>query len=258
MGPAVSEALLRARDLSLGYGGVPVLRDVELEVRRGEFWFLLGPNGVGKTTFLRAVLGLVPPMAGTLWRHPEHARVDRIGFVPQRAEPNPNLPTTVEEFVGTGLAGVRLAKTEEAARISRALRTTGLDELAKKSFWTLSGGQRQRTLLARALVRNPELVLLDEPTAGLDLPAEESLLLFLSGLHRRGYTLLVVTHDVDIAARFATHVALFFAGGVVAGPAREVLTHDHLSRAYGVDVEIEYDANGTAAVRVRRENARPR
>jgi ABC-type Mn2+/Zn2+ transport system ATPase subunit len=207
--------LLRATHLHLAYGARDVLRDATLEVRRGEFWFLLGGNGSGKTTFLRALLGIVEPRAGSLRSSPAlHGRAG-IGFVPQHCDINPSLPTTVREFVSLGLVGLRVPRADRPARVMRAIERVGLGALARRDYWSLSGGQRQRALVARGLVREPLLLILDEPMNHLDPDAEESLLEDLVTLNRRDrLALVLVTHDVAMAERHATHVATFAQGAV--------------------------------------------
>jgi ABC-type Mn2+/Zn2+ transport system ATPase subunit len=227
-------ALVRATDLALGYDGTAILRDVSLEVRAGEFWFLLGLNGTGKTTFLRAVLGLTPVRAGRIWLHPRLGGRERIGYVPQRSGLIATLPTTVRELVLLGLVGIRAGRRERERRLGGALAQVGLGEMAGRDYWSLSGGERQRALVARALVREPDLLLLDEPMSHLDPAAEETLLSFLADLHRsRGLTLLFVTHDLSTAHRHATHVALFARGTVTAGARDAVMSRENLARAYG-------------------------
>jgi ABC-type Mn2+/Zn2+ transport system ATPase subunit len=236
------EVLIRARDLVLAYGERPVLSGVSLEIRRGEFWVLLGSNGSGKTTFLRALLGILPPAAGSLWLHPELASRDRIGFVPQRCEINPTLPTTVREFVSLGMVGIRATGSDRSRRLAEALERVGLGRLDAADYWSLSGGQRQRALVARGLVRRPSILVLDEPMNHLDYLAEESLLRDLLEMNRAaGITLLVVTHDVALAEAHATHVALFRDGTAEAGD-RELLRqagvcalHEHGSTARETD-----------------------
>jgi ABC-type Mn2+/Zn2+ transport system ATPase subunit len=216
-----------ARHVALAHRGRPVLRDVTFAVRRGEFWCVLGPNGSGKTTLLRAVLGLDTPAAGTLRLHPEQARRDRLSFVPQRCELNPALPTTVREFVLLGTVGLTLAPGDEAERLAWALEQVGLHGGARRDYWTLSGGERQRALLARALVRRPTLLLLDEPTTHLDRESEQALLTLLATLAAAGgLTPMLVTHDERIAARHATHVALLADGTLTAGPRAAVLPEE--------------------------------
>ena len=218
------DALVEARGLALGYGDQLVLRDVSLTVRPGEFWCWLGPNGCGKSTLLRGLLGLLPPRAGTLVLAERIADHARIGYVPQRADLSDALPTTVRELVTLGLVRSRVPRAGRDEATQGALAQVGIAELAEHSFWALSGGQRQRALLARALVRQPELLLLDEPTEGLDVATRDALLATLSALHASGrIALVVVTHRHEIARTHADHVARFEGGGVVAGPREEVL-----------------------------------
>src|SRR3972149_11145426 len=150
--------------LVLAYGRRIILEDVNLEVRSGQFYFFLGPNGSGKTPLLRAILGVLRPRTGALWLHPDLARLDQIGFVPQRCDINPTLPTTVREFVLLGLVGLRASRNEESERLDWALDRVRLAGLGTKDYWSLSGGQRQRALVARALVRRPRPPIFDEPT----------------------------------------------------------------------------------------------
>jgi ABC-type Mn2+/Zn2+ transport system ATPase subunit len=228
-----SEPLLATRGLALRYSATTVLRDVELEVRAGEFWFLLGPNGEGKTTLLRAILGELRPAAGVVDLHPTLRDRSQVGFVPQRCEANPILPTTVREFVTLGLVGIRVDAGERQARLAWALDHVGLGGSAGRSYWELSGGQRQRALVARALVRKPRLLILDEPTSNLDFLVEGAILDALADLNRRDrMAVLFVTHAIHLAERYATHVALFQGGTVEAGPAASLLRPDHLARVY--------------------------
>lgn len=223
--PAGAGLLLRARGLSLGYGATVVLRDVDLEVRAGEIWYLVGANGSGKTTFLRAALGLLPPRAGDLLRDPVRVAGARIGFVPQTERVGSALPTTVREFVSLGFAASDVPRRERAAQLAWTLERTGLAGLERRDFASLSGGQKQRTLLARALVRRPSLLVLDEPTEALDASAEQEFLTTLEELHRADpeLTMLVVTHELELAAREASHLALFHDETVLAGPRAQVL-----------------------------------
>ena len=237
-----SALLLKAAGLSLAYGSRTILEGVDLAVRSGEFWFLLGVNGTGKSTLLRAILGLLRPRRGALWRDPERAEKKSIGFVPQRCDLNPALPTTVREFISMGFVGIQAEKKEETERMKWALARVGLEGKGDWSYWSLSGGQRQRTLLARALVRRPRLLILDEPTNGLDLPAEDAFLQFLADLNREEkMALLFVTHHLTLAARYATHIALLHHGRAQTGPAREILIPENLVQAYGVEAKVSWE-----------------
>jgi ABC-type Mn2+/Zn2+ transport system ATPase subunit len=226
--------VLALRGASVGYGARPILERVDWDVRAGETWFLIGPNGAGKTTLLRTVLGLLPLQAGFLERDPERASRARIGFVPQLCEMSPALPTTVREFVTLGLVGLATAPGERAERLAEALARTGLAGLEERSYWALSGGQRQRALVARALVRRPALLILDEPTEGLDPPTEAAFLDLVESLQReQGVTVLFVTHRLAVVARRASHVALVFAGSLVSGPRDLVLARPAMRSAFG-------------------------
>jgi len=228
-----ADAILCAEGLAVGYGGREVLRDVHLAVGPGEFWFFLGPNGSGKTTLVKALLGDLPLRAGRVIRDPAFRGRASVGFIPQRCDLNPALPTTVREFVSLGLAGLPVARGEETGRIGEALRKAGLEHLERRGYWTLSGGQRQRALIARALVRRPKLLLLDEPTNGLDPAMSASLTLTLAQLHREeGLTLIFVTHETELTERHAPHAALIRDGGVSAGTRAAVLTRQYLAALY--------------------------
>jgi ABC-type Mn2+/Zn2+ transport system ATPase subunit len=229
----MTDLLLTASGVTMRYGRNTVLAGVDLEVRAGQFWFLLGPNGEGKTTLLRAILGELRPAAGSIRLHPALEDRGALGFVPQRCDANPILPTTVREFVTLGLVGIRAGTSERRARLDWALEHAGLAGLAGRSYWELSGGQRQRALVARALVRRPRLIILDEPTSNLDFLVEGAILDALADLNRREHTaVLFVTHAIHLAERYATHVALFRGGAVECGPAADLLRPEHLARVY--------------------------
>lgn len=226
--------ILTTVGLTVGYTGQPVLRDVNLTIHPGEFWFFLGGNGEGKTTLVRALLGMVPVLAGRVEFHVAESVPQFVGFVPQRCDLNPSLPTTVREFVSLGLVGLQVARSERRRRLTQALDVVGLGGLERRAYWTLSGGQRQRCLIARALIREPKVLILDEPTTGLDPPTEYALFETLRRLHQKdGRTILLVTHDIGLALRYATHVALFHEGRVEAGPVEAILTRERLQATFG-------------------------
>ena len=215
------EAILAADALVVGRRR-PLLQDVCLQLRPGQWWFLLGRNGAGKTTLIAALLGLLPPLGGRVETAPEVADRSRVGFVPQEQRFQQSLPITVAEFVDLGLAA-RLGPTERAARTAAALAAMRIDDLVRRDVGALSLGQRRRVLVARALAREPALLVLDEPTANLDP--------FTAGrlgadLERQrvdaGLCLLHACHDLDLARRHATHVALIAGGSLRTGPAAQV------------------------------------
>jgi ABC-type Mn2+/Zn2+ transport system ATPase subunit len=233
------EVVVEASRLRVGYGRGEVLADVDFLIRRGQFWFFVGPNGEGKTTLVKSILGILRPLAGRLELSPGLTDGRAIGFVPQRCDMKRTLPMTVRDFVLMGLVRKGISRREAARDLEWALGTVGLEGMAARDYWSLSGGQRQRTLIARGLIRRPMLLLLDEPTNGLDLAAEDALLRLVARLNREeGITVILVTHAISIAARHASHVALFHDHRVTAGPREEVLTSSNLKRAYGINVEI--------------------
>jgi ABC-type Mn2+/Zn2+ transport system ATPase subunit len=231
--------VIHTNGLEIGYERT-VASGMNLTVRPGERWFLIGPNGSGKSTFLRTVLGLLPALSGTVELDPDLADRSGIGFVPQRCEWTATLPTTVREFVSLGFVGLGSGSAERSHALEWALERVELAPLATAPYIALSGGQRQRALLARALVRRPRLLILDEPTEELDIASEVALLETLLELNRdEGTTLLFVTHELHLAAQYATHVALFANGGVQSGTRDEILEPSLLQRAFGARAPID-------------------
>jgi len=196
----MSAALLELQDVSVGYNATPVLEHVSLAIERREFIALLGPNGAGKTTLLRAMLGLAPLLGGRI----EYG-FDRVasppGYVPQRDVLDPIFPLTAFEVVLMGtyakLPPLRPAGAAQRQLAARCLEQVGLTALARRPFWAMSGGQKQRVLIARALAVEPQIMLLDEPTAGVDHQAEAAISEVLATLHRqRGLTVVLVSHHL--------------------------------------------------------------
>lgn len=222
--------LLSVHDLVVGRR-TPLLRVPRLEFRTGESWFVLGRNGGGKTTLLATLLGLLPALGGEIRFAPELADRRRLGYVPQEQRFDPPLPFTVEEFVALGLPD-SCRRAEVRAAVAGALAALGAADLAQRQVRELSLGQRRRALVARALVREPRLLLLDEPTANLDGRAAERLGADLERLRAgRGVCVVHVAHDLPLAQHFATHVALVADGEVFAGPAAERFADPRLHAA---------------------------
>ena len=192
-GGGVSEALLQARDISVLLGGAEVLSHVSLAVQPGEIVTILGPNGSGKSTLLRALLGIVPLSGGAVQR----AAGLRLGYVPQRLAVDASLPMTVRRFLSLPS---RVGDTEAAAALHRVgLQDVGLTEFAARQMTGLSGGQFQRVLLARALLAGPQLLVLDEPTQGLDQPGEAAFYRLIEEVRREtGAAVLMVSHDLHV------------------------------------------------------------
>jgi zinc transport system ATP-binding protein len=201
--------------VELAFNGEPVLTGVELSVALGDFVAVVGPNGGGKTSLLKLITGLWRPSRGevrVLGRTPEEARPE-VGYLAQHPELDPAFPITVEEVVRQGRlgSGGRARRwrpgwpAEDRAAADQALERAGLAGLARRPFGELSGGQRQRVLIARALATRPRLLLMDEPTAGVDPAAEEAIYDLLQELNRE-MTIVVVSHDLGFVSPYVGHV----------------------------------------------------
>lgn len=192
------------------YDGQPALTDVNLQIHRHEFVTVVGPNGGGKTSLLRLMLGMIRPTRGSVrvfGRPPERAR-GRMGYVPQYTRFDPLFPVTVTDVVQMGRLGRYWTgpyRKEDREAVRSALAQVGLGTLGGRAFAGLSGGQRQRVLIARALAIEPELLLLDEPTANVDRLATDKLYELLVELNRR-LTIVLVSHDLGVVSRFASNV----------------------------------------------------
>jgi ABC-type Mn2+/Zn2+ transport system ATPase subunit len=194
----VSEAVFALQDASFGYGAAPVLERVSLVIERGDFVALLGPNGAGKTTLLRGLLGLLEPQGGRVERGTALAAP---GYVPQRDALDPIFPLTAGEVVLMGtyarLSPVRPVGRTEHERARLCLERVGLGSAAGKPFWALSGGQKQRVLIARALAGDPQVLVLDEPTSGVDRATERSIVDLITTLNREHHlTVVLVCHHL--------------------------------------------------------------
>lgn len=248
----MNETLVSVNKTTLGYGRKIVLKDVTLQICRGDFWGFVGPNGSGKTTLVKALLGLLKPRQGEIvWR-----RKARIGYVPQREVLDDLFPMTALDIVLMGRIRKRgflyRFTTEDREKAFWAMEQVGIEELAGLSYRELSGGQKQRVLIARALATEPELLLLDEPTNGLDLPTEQAIMELLQSIHtKRKVTIVFVTHLLNLAVNAATHLALFHDGRVIGGRLDELLTEHRLSITYQASVTIQ-ELNGYRVVMVRK------
>ena len=226
--------VLRATALAVDEGGGRSMSGVDLVVRSGEIWFLVGAKGSGRSALLSTLVGLREPVAGSLDRHPDLASPDAIGYVPAAASLSADVATTVAEFVSLGLVGLKDDPGRPRVRLARALEIVGLAEAGDRDFNRLPDGARQRALIARALIRRPRLLVLDRPTTELDPTHIAAVLEELVSLQRgEELTVLLATDDIDLAARFATHVALVHAGSLVCGLAGEVLAPDTLEALFG-------------------------
>lgn len=206
------DIVVTTRALRVSYGARPVLNDIDLTVRRGEILAVIGANGSGKSTLIRAIIGLVPTSGGTVevfGRTKLHRRErERIGYVPQRVTAVGGVPSTVHEVVESGLHSGLFRWVGKRSRhvIEHALEATGLTDLRTRPVEDLSGGQQQRVLIARALVREPELLLLDEPLAGVDLEQQAAFAQTLRTLAQQGRTIILILHEFGALADLLTRV----------------------------------------------------
>jgi zinc transport system ATP-binding protein len=229
---ASAAPILDVRGLSVAFDGVPVLEDVSFAVPAGASLAVIGPNGSGKTVLFRALLGAVPHTGTVRW-----APGVRIGYVPQKLDIERDVPITGLDFLAARLAVERGAG--DRPNIPDVLRLVGLsDETSRKPIGTISGGQFQRLLVAFALLGNPTVLLLDEPTAGIDQPGEERLNAMLYRLQQeRGLTVLLISHELTIVHAYATHVLCLGSGPAFFGPP-SILTPELLANLYRERVSV--------------------
>ncbi len=242
-GPADGPPLVRFRDVSFAYGATLVLEQITLEIGPQSLVGVIGPNGAGKSTLLRVMVGLLTPQTGTveLFGVPlaRFREWWRVGYVPQRpALLGSGVPATVEEVVAAGrlsrLGPVRRPAAADRAAVARAIETVGLADRRRRSIGELSGGQQQRVLIARALAGEPELLLLDEALAGVDLDTQEGLYaLFRRLTTAGGMAVVFVSHDVGVLATQVTTMACVNRRLLFWGPPEALREGDVLQRLYG-------------------------
>ncbi len=231
------DVLVEARQATASYGSAPVLTGVDLVVRAGQFTGIVGPSGAGKTTLLRLLSGQVEPVSGMVERRDGL----RIGFVPQVETVDWAFPVTVAEVVGMARsAGWRRPRltSQERRGIDDLLEQLGLAGLAGRHIRRLSGGQQQRVFVARALWTEPDLLLLDEPTAGVDVRTRHGVLHLLEELHHEGLSILLTTHDLNGLAAHLPRLVCVNGEVIAAGPVDRVLTSDVLEQTYGAPMEV--------------------
>jgi manganese/zinc/iron transport system ATP- binding protein len=222
-----------------------VLWDVDLVVPEGVLMAIVGPNGAGKTTLIKSILGLVPTAAGRIevLGASLAARRRDVAYVPQRGSVDWDFPTSVLDVVLMGTYGrlgwIRRPGAEERARASEALEQVGMADFADRQIAQLSGGQQQRVFLARALVQDARVYLMDEPFQGVDATTEKAIVALLQRLREDGKTVLVVHHDLQTVPEYFDWVLLLNVRRIAAGPVAEVFTDANLRLAYGGRVPFQ-------------------
>lgn len=230
-------ALVEIQRVTCAYGAKPVLDDVDLVIEPHQFSGIVGPSGSGKTTLLRAVLGSVRPVAGAVRRR--HGL--RVGYVPQVETVDWSFPITVGECVlmaRTSSRRLPWPSTAERRQAAQLLDRLGVGQFADRHIRDLSGGQQQRVFIARALLGEPDLILMDEPTSGVDVTTRHEVLHLLDDLNRDGLAIVLTTHDLNGIAAHLPHVVCLNRRVIAAGAPAEVLTVDVLERTYGARMEV--------------------
>lgn len=233
---------IRLDHLVIGYRGRSILsREIALTIRKGEFWGIVGPNGAGKTTLIKTILEIIPPVKGSV----EKAAGLTFGYVPQRGTLDDIFPLTALDVVLMGrysrIGPLRWVKKPDRDLASHYLDRVGIAHLAHRPFRSLSGGQKQRTLIARGLAAEPDILILDEPTDGMDLAGESGIMRLIVDLHREsGITILMITHILNLVANFAERLMLIhgeqdlFETGLTTG----LLDNHRLKEIYKLDVDV--------------------
>lgn len=239
------EPLVELRNVSFGYNATQVIENVSLHLHRGQFAAIVGPSGAGKSSLLKLVLGSLRPTHGSIIIDGQRVNgqtAARVAYVPQLETIDWNFPVTVEQVVFMGR--VRRSgwwpwpTAEDKRRVQAVLQRLGIEDLAKRHIRNLSGGQQQRVFLARALIADPELLVLDEPTSGVDMRTAESVLHLLADLNQQGITILMTTHDLNAAAAHLPWVICLNRQLIAEGAPEHVFTEETLNRTYEGDMMV--------------------
>jgi manganese/zinc/iron transport system ATP- binding protein len=244
MHEANAEWALEIEDLTVAYSDQPVLWDIDLRVPTGVKMAIIGPNGAGKSTLVKAAMGLVKPVAGDV-RISGRSRASadgEIAYVPQRATLSWDFPTDVIDVVTMGTYGrvgwFRRSGAAEKSEAEAALDQVGMSDFARRPIAALSGGQQQRVLLARALVQNAPIYMLDEPFQGVDAPTERAIIGVLDALADAGKTIIVVHHDLQTVPEYFDEVLLLNVRAIDSGPVGDVFTEENLRLTFGGRVGV--------------------
>jgi manganese/zinc/iron transport system ATP- binding protein len=230
---------LRVEQLSVNYDKTPVLWDIYCEIPEGKLVGIIGPNGAGKSTFLKALLGMARPLSGRIefFGHPYKKIRNRIAYVPQRSSVDWDFPITAFEVVLMGRYGklglFKWPKAADRQAAERALEMVGMLPFADRQISQLSGGQQQRLFIARALLQDADLYLMDEPFAGVDMATEKAIIALMDKLKMQGKTLLVVHHDLSTVDSYFDWVIMLNTCLIANGPVSEVFHTDAIMRTYG-------------------------
>lgn len=235
---------ITVEDLTVAYREEPVLWDVDLEVPEGTLMAIVGPNGAGKSTLIKAILGLVEAAAGRvlIYGKPYPEQRHRVAYVPQRGSVDWDFPTNALDVVTMGryrsLGWFKRPGKAERERAMDALRKVGMEDFAHRQISQLSGGQQQRVFLARALVQDARIYLMDEPFQGVDATTERAIVNVLKDLEAAGRTVVAVHHDLETVPEYFNRVLLLNVRAIASGPVSEVFTPQNLRKTYGGRMEL--------------------
>ncbi len=239
------EPLIELKDVTFGYGSTPVLEHISLHLHPGQFAALVGPSGAGKTTLLKLILGTLRPGRGNVSTHGQAFRDGtrlRVGYVPQLETVDWNFPVSVEQVVLMGRvrrAGIwPWPRTDDRRRMQEVLERLGIAGIARQHIRNLSGGQQQRVFLARALIAEPDLLVLDEPTTGVDMRTAENVLHLIGELNGQGMTILMTTHDLNAAAAHVPWVVCLNRRIIAQGAPDLIFTSEILNATYAGDMLV--------------------
>ena len=236
---AKNRMAINVEDLTVAYHEKPVLWDIDMAVPKGILLAVVGPNGSGKTTFVKTILGLIKPSAGTveIFGLPYSKQQHLIGYVPQRGSVDWDFPTNALDVVMMGLYGklgwLKRPGKEEKEKAMEALAKVGMSNFADRQISQLSGGQQQRVFLARALVQDAMIYFMDEPFVGVDATTEKAIISLLQDLRKRGKTVIVVHHDLETLKAYYDWAMLLNVRRVALGPVSKVVTPKNLEQTYG-------------------------
>lgn len=239
--------IIELHNIFVGYKDLIVLEDISINIPRGSFLAVVGPNGGGKTTLIKTILGLIKPGSGTVnvFGKPAYCQGGnrkKIGYVPQVLSIDANFPIHAKDVVLMGRYGRIGLLKNPALKDKKIAKETmdkiGILELADKPIGRLSGGQRQRVFLARALANEPEILFLDEPTTGIDVPSTEGLYELLHKLHNEGITIIIVSHDIGVVASYVDTIACLNKRLIAHGRPEEVINPENLEKMYGCDAML--------------------
>lgn len=246
----MNQNIIELENVTSCYGEKIIFEDLSLKIKKGLFLGIVGPTGSGKTTLLKVILGVVKPIKGKVFlsgREVKKISPGIIGYVPQLETIDWDFPITVEQVIMMGLYSrmgiLPLPRKKDKKHVCELMERLGLTEYAQHPIRNLSGGQQQRAFLARALAGNPELLVLDEPTVGIDVKTQHEILHTLGKLNKSGVTIIITTHDLNAVAAHLPWIICFKNGLIAHGKPVDVFTKEILKKTYGADMIVLHHGN---------------